>query len=207
MNDADRVVGTYLADVEVALGSLPASRRRDILDEIASHLADALAADGNDVLIVRNVIEQLGAPEDIAAAAGVTCAEGSRNRLDPWVPWLVLFGGLVVAIGWIVGIAILWSSTTWKVRDKVIATLVLPGGLLPLVLLLYRHTAGSCITRGGPGIHTTTSCVTSGVIHPAALAVGLFVITLTLPVATFLHLERIRRAGTPPKTTSPELLK
>jgi hypothetical protein len=43
---------------------------------------------------------------------------------------LLPFGGVLLPLwGWFGGIALLWLSPRWRVRDKVIGTVVLPGGL------------------------------------------------------------------------------
>lgn len=44
---------------------------------------------------------------------------------------LLLVGGFVIpAAGWMLGVALLWISRAWTVREKLVGTLVLPGGLL-----------------------------------------------------------------------------
>jgi hypothetical protein len=42
---------------------------------------------------------------------------------------LVLLGGLPFGLGWALGVAMLWSSRAWSVRDKLVGTFVVPGGL------------------------------------------------------------------------------
>jgi hypothetical protein len=48
---------------------------------------------------------------------------------------LLLFGGFLALIGWLVGLVLLWSSPRWTVVDKLVGTLVLPGGLASALLL------------------------------------------------------------------------
>jgi hypothetical protein len=43
---------------------------------------------------------------------------------------LLVIGGLVAGVGWIAGVVLLWTSTTWTRRQKVTATLIVPGGLV-----------------------------------------------------------------------------
>src|SRR5256885_872318 len=80
-----------------------------------------------------------GAPAPIAAA------EFDRLGAVPsgprWFDWLtiplLLFGGIIVPIfGWCVGVVLLWLSRVWSVREKLMATLVVPGGLLPAFYFL-----------------------------------------------------------------------
>jgi hypothetical protein len=54
---------------------------------------------------------------------------------------LLLVGGVIAPLlGWFVGAALLWSSNAWTPRQKLLGTLVIPGGLLPAVLLLSLAT-------------------------------------------------------------------
>lgn len=53
---------------------------------------------------------------------------------------LLLFGGLAVpVVGWVAGSVLLWTSAEWRRRDKIIGTLVVPGGLGSLLLPGVRH--------------------------------------------------------------------
>ena len=42
---------------------------------------------------------------------------------------LLLFGGFVFGVGWIIGLVLLWSSAVWTPWEKLLGTLVVPGGL------------------------------------------------------------------------------
>jgi hypothetical protein len=48
---------------------------------------------------------------------------------------LLLGGVLVFGLGWFAGVALLWTSPTWRAREKVLATLVVPGGL-PMAVVI-----------------------------------------------------------------------
>src|SRR5436305_15283943 len=64
---------------------------------------------------------------------------------------LLLAGGLFWGAGWVVGVILLWLSSVWSTRDKLIGTFVVPGGLSLSVAFLF-------IVSFGIG-HETTSCV------------------------------------------------
>ena len=51
---------------------------------------------------------------------------------------MLLIGGIVIPIfGWVIGVVLLWVSNAWNVRDKIIGTVFVPGGLgLSLFLLV-----------------------------------------------------------------------
>lgn len=42
---------------------------------------------------------------------------------------LLLVGGFLAGVGWLVGVVLLWLSDVWSLRDKLLGTLVVPGGL------------------------------------------------------------------------------
>lgn len=49
---------------------------------------------------------------------------------------LLLAGGFFLMVGWVVGCILLWVSPRWRWTDKLLGTLVWPGGLLPVWLVL-----------------------------------------------------------------------
>jgi hypothetical protein len=200
-NNADKLIDRYLSQLDRALGDLSASRRRQIVEEVSAHITESRALlDSADETSVRALLDRVGDPDAIADEAGVTKSSAPTRRSDAWVPWLLLFGGIaglvswVLVVGWFVGIGLLWSSNTWRVRDKLLGTLVLPGGLLPLGILLALPVAAStCSSHGGPGIPTVTHCVTAGFTFPPVLGITVFVVVLVAPIVTAVHLARSRR--------------
>jgi len=146
----DKLVERYLKHLEVELDDVPRDRRREIVDEIAGHIAEARAGLEHETEAdVRNILDGLGDPAEIA--------EDARERFDvrPPVPtaaykpgWMeigalimLLVGGVVIPIvGWLVGVILLWLSNAWNVRDKLIGTIFVPGGL-GLSILLFFMTA------------------------------------------------------------------
>lgn len=198
----DRLVERYLADLDHALAGLGASRRREIMEEVSGHIAEGQALlEGDDEMGLRALLDRFGEPEAIAAEAGATKASTWRRRADAWVPWLLLLGGFVFVflggfvfvVGWVTGLSLLWSSTTWRVRDKLLGTFVLPGGLLPFAFLVTTPVStSSCSASGGPGIPTVTHCTTSGFVLPPVLGIILVAFLLVAPIVTFIQLRRVR---------------
>jgi hypothetical protein len=108
---------------------------------------------------------------------------------------LLLVGGLVLpVIGWLIGVALLWASNVWKTRDKLIGTLVVPGGLaLPLLLFFLGSSleeGESCILdpQTGREVSCTGSSDTTSLTD--VLGVVLFVLLLLAPIVTTAYLAR-----------------
>jgi hypothetical protein len=45
---------------------------------------------------------------------------------------LLLAGGAACVVGWFAGVALLWASPRWRWTDKLLGTLIWPGGLAAL---------------------------------------------------------------------------
>lgn len=172
----ERLLSDYFSRLEAAALRLPPDRRADLLEGIAEHVAEARAAgELRDETAVRTLLDRLGEPEEIVAAAGED-ASGAGGGWGP-PPWgapaarmvptrpgtgleiaavaMLTVGSLLPVVGWLVGVALLWSSRRWRVGEKLLGTLVVPGG--PGVLLLLGLFAGG-----------TDSCTTSisGTLEP-----------------------------------------
>jgi uncharacterized membrane protein len=195
MSATDRLVSDYLARLESELVEIPRAGRREVLDEIRAHVTEA-AADlpPDDETAMRNVLERLGDPAEIAAEARERF--GVRRVRTTWreIAALILlpFGGLVVPlVGWLIGVLLLWMSNARSSRDKVIGTLLLPGGVFGPVLFVFlaSNTEGSVCHRtfaGGP-----TYC---GGDRVYSWPLVLFVLLLLVPIAAEAYLIwRLRR--------------
>ena len=66
----DPLADDYLRRLEAAASALPVHQREELVSQIRDHLQEALRqTPAGDKAAVRNVLERLGAPEEIAAAA------------------------------------------------------------------------------------------------------------------------------------------
>ena len=91
-----------------------------------------------DVTAVRNVLDRLGEPDEIADDARHRLGLQRRGRPGEIFALIgLLVGGFVFVIGWFVGLALLWVSDAWTTREKLVGTLVVPGGLLPAAFVLF----------------------------------------------------------------------
>jgi uncharacterized membrane protein len=144
----DELVETYLERLNRELRDLPEAGRREVVDEVRHHIAEARAEPGSESEAeVRNILERLGDPAEIATEArgrfGVRRQGAEWREVSAIV--LLLLGGFVWFVGWIVGLILLWASDRWTVRDKVIGTLVVPGGLSSVVFVLIFAMPGSIV--------------------------------------------------------------
>jgi hypothetical protein len=68
---------------------------------------------------------------------------------------LLSIGSVILPlVGWLGGVILLWVSEVWSTRDKLLGTLVVPGGLgLPFWLLETAGFSEACVNgkcTGGP---------------------------------------------------------
>jgi hypothetical protein len=152
----DRLVADYLNRLASAAAGLPADRRAELFEEISLHIAEARAvqatAGAATGAAVADVLERLGRPEDIVGAAAEDTETDAttpasvpraprRRALDAGTVVLLLIGGLLIGLGWIAGAVMLWASPRWRASDKLLGTLVWPGGLAA-VLAVPRFGTG-----------------------------------------------------------------
>ena len=197
----------YLRRLEKAARQLPRARRKELIEEIEAHLSEALPA-GTSEAEARNVLERLGEPAQIVAEAGAGQAPAAQAGLLEWlaIP-LLLIGGFIFIVGWFVGVVLLWTSRIWTVRDKLIGTLVVPGGLATAVFLMTfatTTTTGSvsmttCTGTATPvGPHSpkvgksVSHCVETGSSGGGVnyFALALLVLLVVLPILTAIYLGR-----------------
>ena len=146
-NDPDALVADYLRRLEGAAAVLPSARRAELMAEIRAHVDDALREAGTtDEVTVRNVLERLGPPEEIATAAtGPTVvATGTRGKLEIAALVVLALSGIVPVLGWAVGAVLVLVSEAWSRRDKAIGLAL---GLVPIVVGAIGIVAESAPSR------------------------------------------------------------
>jgi hypothetical protein len=175
----DGLVASYLDELTDALARLPRARRSELLDDIADHIDALLAEAAERGPLTRETVEavlaEVGEPADIARAAGAeTVPVQGATGWDKAIIAFLLVGGFLAGIGWLIGVVMLWVSSAWRVKDKIIGTLLVPGGLaLPLVLLfvgLATPTSVSTCSQdptvtGTSAVNGTVTTLTSGGVH------------------------------------------
>lgn len=204
---ADRLVSDYLDRLSGALAGVPPDRREEIVGEIRSHIEEQRAAlhDETDA-DVYNLLERVGEPYALANAARSESSPPANPPRERGRAGAVEILALVLTpLIWPVGVILLWTSSAWSTRDKLIATLVPPGGYLGLLV------AFSILGFGAFGWMTTSSCGSisdsqGNVISQSCTGflalpgweqallniavVGTFVILLLLPVLVGIYMAR-----------------
>lgn len=182
----DRIVEAYLKQLTEAAGSLPAQRRGDLVAEVTSHIAEARAAGASSESEVRQMLQQLGDPDDIVAAATdglVLVEQPPRLRIRDFAALILLFvGPVAVLIGWLAGIWLTWTSDRWTRAEKLLGALAWPLGyaaalaaevfqpsfwvsivIVNLVLLAVIAVLAKNARPGRSSAHRTTPAVTTPV--------------------------------------------
>ncbi len=200
----------YLAALDRACVDLPSGRRDELVAEIRAHIEGSLVGvDEIDDAELRSLLDAIGSPEDIAAAARVenapssaTNSAGGFGLRDISTVVLLLAGGILAGLGWVVGAVLLWTSQSWRTRDKLIGTLLVPGGLVGAAMFVGVGTfaAGqTCVaTSNGP-----TQC--TGFAFPPAVGIPLMTVILLAPIFSMIWLVRTHRAGGLADVVSPHV--
>jgi uncharacterized membrane protein len=196
---AQRVIKGYLRRLERASRSLPRAERRELRAQIEEHLRSALPPEPSEA-DVRGVIERLGEPEDIVAEqygrAGSDRARATGiGAQGVCAIVLLLIGGFLAGFGWIVGAVLLWTSQLWSTPEKLVGTLIIPGGFATGLFVTSAVGLEACggriyFTRGVRHVVNQCTGATSSLDH--VLVVALLAFLLLGPIASAAFL--IRRA-------------
>jgi uncharacterized membrane protein len=155
MTTVDDLVADYLGRLARASAGIPEAERTELMEQISEHIsatrAEARAQGAPDgPAMVRTVLERLGSPEEVAAAAGARPddptgdAGATKGFTRENVAVVLLIAGWVVAgLGWLVGSVLAWTSPRWTTRDKIVAT-VLPAPIL-IALMVDHNIAGPTV--------------------------------------------------------------
>ncbi|WP_433299998.1 HAAS signaling domain-containing protein [Actinoplanes sp. CA-030573] len=126
------VVAEYLHEVDQRLAGMPVLQRRELLADLAAHIASEraernLATEGELI----EVLERLGSPDVVAAAAheeAGTRPETPKRRRPAWV-WPVVAGVsglfLLVVLG-LCAFSFFWSSSSSRPEPAAPAPAVSP---------------------------------------------------------------------------------
>lgn len=193
MSDA-QLIDEYLESVSRALDEAGVGAKHSIVEGLREHIENEISRRSD--VDVRSLLGEIGSPSDIASAAG----DGEPNSpVGEWREWvavvLVLLGGYVWGIGWVVGIILIWNSDAWRLRQKVLATFIVPGGL-SAAWWWFLATSGpsGCTSAHSNGVTLFSHCVAAPVAEPLRLLAGTAMLLASLGTALMLILQ-LRRGG------------
>lgn len=199
----------YLGRLDAAAWRLPGDRRIELVAEVREHIDAAMLAHPGDEAALRTVLDNLGAPEEIARAAveqeglplpGPT--PNATNLRDISTVLLLMFGGFLLVVGWLVGVALLWSSTRWRPGDKWLATLVWPFGYAGLLLVgtFAAFTPTKTVGCTSSSAHPQPVCSSDGFSLPVWVSLVIVLVALVAPALVAI---RLLRAPTVPGPVAP----
>ena len=145
---ADGLVGEYLDRLRRSTRGLDPATQADVLLDVEQHIRDARAAGGDDPARVRQILADLGPPEQIAAASGRLRGPNEAVYDRVTIALLALGGAFPPVLGWLAGVVLLWRGPRWTLRDRLLGTLVWPlgpAGLVTVNVILTRSSGGVCV--------------------------------------------------------------
>jgi hypothetical protein len=114
----DPLVDDYLRRLGAAASGLPADQRDELVSEIKDHLQEALRqTPAGDQAAVRNALERLGSPEEIAAAADPAPGRpaGAASQING-----LAIASVLVAVLWFAGLgAVLALFFGYRARRQI----------------------------------------------------------------------------------------
>ena len=192
-------VADYVQRVDKALRGLPKSGREEIVAEIGEHARAAVAElDNPTASDIRNALDRIGEPEDIAAEArerfGVETATPTWR--EPTAVVLLLFGWLLPILGTLAGLVLLWMSKVWSTGQKAAGSVMAFG--VPLALFLTataRETKCYSQVDGGPRLEMPCSDRVGGLGGFELVVLLVWIVAIVAVLASLIRsLRRARLA-------------
>ena len=186
----NELVAAYLRRLEQAAAPLPRSRRAELVAEIREHIDDALTEAGAaDEVVVRNVLERLGPPEEIVAASG------PAQRHSGLLELAAMIALAIPLLGWLVGVVLVAASRAWSGREKATAFAIVfvPVLLVGVGFVAAGSESGTEVPVGGPVGPFEEESGGNGGLGPIELVVVLGTL-FAGPLASVYLGSRLRRA-------------
>jgi hypothetical protein len=191
MTHAHPLADDYLRRLDRAARALPRREREELIADIRGHLDAGLPPDAGEAH-VRNLLDELGAPEDVVAAASPNRSTARRGAREV-IALVLLVSGFPPLLGWLIGVGLLLWSPLWSGRQKLLGILVWPGGYTTL-LGIGLVSMSTCGDQSGSPVGVPTECVAAG---PSVLTIVASVVLFVAPlvVAAYLYRAAGRRGG------------
>jgi uncharacterized membrane protein len=196
---ADPLIEGYLARLRAAAADLPSSVRDELIEDMRAHIAEARSREPQESdATILNILDRLGEPDAVVAEAGrrpeVFGSTQPGARPEPYQPGILEIASIVLLpFLWPVGVILLWISPAWKLRDKIIGTLLPPGGYLSIFYfgLIVAHVGvrgegNSCTSSTDFAGNIQTSCTSASALQVigVVLSVVFLIVLWLLPLIT-----------------------
>ena len=134
----DALLADYLIRVRRAARRLPRGRREWVIGRAGDRIAMALDADDDDSSKVAAILTRLGEPQQLVESLDGHIPGNEARWADYLAVLLLVIGGIAFPPGWVGGAVLLWASPRWQLRERLIGTLIWPGGLACFWILVSR---------------------------------------------------------------------
>jgi HAAS domain-containing protein len=200
---AESMIQGYLARLLAAAADLPAAARDELVDDVRSHITEARAREAEETdSSILNILDRLGEPNAVIAEARERLGVKPSRLYQPGL--LEIAAIILLILAWPVGVVLLWISPAWKLVDKLIGTLLPPGGY-PFILFLGLASARATVSSSScpfdtSGTEMEFSCATPG--PPwwwQAILVLMTILLFVLPLITAGYLAVRLRWGRQPQ--------
>jgi uncharacterized membrane protein len=195
---ADQLIEGYLARLRAAAADLPSSVRDELIEDMRVHISEARSREQQETdATILNILDRLGEPDTVVAEAGrrPEAFGSTQPRPEPYQPGILEIASIVLLpFLWPVGVILLWISPAWNLRDKLIGTLLPPGGYLSIFYfgLIVAHggrirgEGNSCMSSTDFAGNIQTSCTSASALQVigVVLSVLLLVVLWVLPLIT-----------------------
>jgi hypothetical protein len=212
----DALIGDYLARLRRAAWYVPRDRREQVLDQIAGHITAAIesapaapeaqpapattqapaaarpAESTQPLSSFRDVAAELGEPKALIRAVDGHIPGTEAGWLEFTAIIGVLLAGMVFSLLWAIGLVLLWTSARWRWPDKLLATLVWPGGLLVAKLLMDHYLIGAPFFGAGSSVRFILDSTLGH--HPLR---HFLVLAVAIAPPVFVAIRLLRRARRP----------
>lgn len=207
----DVLIGDYLSRLRKAAWYLPRDRRDWVVAQVGDKVAERLEGADSATPDVRGLLAGLGDPKTVVRLVDGHAPGTEAGWMEFAAVALILTAGVIGGVtglfdgvGWLLGIVLLWVSVRWRWQDKLLATLVWPGGLLIAKQLMTHYTLGSLLLgsslfRSSGAMHGRFS-----VRAPSSFA---YVVDTSLGHPAPRHLAVLLLAGAPPALVAIRLLR
>lgn len=192
------LIEEYMERLRRATLILPGQARAELLTDIAEHLEAGMDGRAGTVVEARNLLDELGSPEQIAAAAldqlPATVDAPPRRGMPPVVSLLLAVAAVLLTwIVWPLGVLCLWLSDVFTTRQKWLGTLVFPGGILilwPALVMVPFRIAEACSWRiqNGHVVDRTCSPPPWAFHLEQDLANAVYAVFILAPIAVAVYL-------------------